>query len=72
MIPLDRLPLSAKLKIRLRAWASRYDTLMDTGYEWPSPADEAAWVMDGRALWKPVRDELGPDYDVRYFAGPGE
>ena len=24
-----------------------------------------------RSLLKPLRDELGPDYDVRYFAGGG-
>ncbi len=69
MIRLESLPLSAKLRERLRAWASRYDALMETGYEWPNPAEEAAWVVDGRSLWNILRVELGPGYDVRYFYG---
>lgn len=67
MISLDRLPLSAELKGRLRAWADRFDALMHTDYEFPSDADEAAWIADGRALLGPVQEELGPDYDVDYF-----
>ena len=68
---LDRLPLSANLKGHFRAWASRYDTLVDTGYAWHNAAAEAAWVVDGRVLLQPVKDELGPDYDVQYFADGG-
>lgn len=67
MIPLDRLPLSAQMKARLRAWAGRYDALMQTGYEWSSDADEATWVTDGRVLRGLVQEQLGPAYDVKYL-----
>ena len=45
-VPLDRLPLGDELKSRLRAWAARFDALMDTGYEWPSRMEEIAWVRE--------------------------
>lgn len=68
MISLDTLPLSTALKSRLRAWAHRYDILMQAGgYAWPDPATKAAWITEGRALLAPVRRELGPGYDVAYF-----
>lgn len=57
---LGRLPRSANLKSRLRAWASQYDRLVDTGNEWPRDANEAAWVVDRRLLLKPLKDELVP------------
>ncbi|MGH3189113.1 MAG: hypothetical protein ACRDPY_37870 [Streptosporangiaceae bacterium] len=69
MVSLDRLPLSAELKSQLRAWAARYDALMDTGYEWSGRLEEAAWDADGRALLEPLREELGRGYDVQYFDG---
>lgn len=65
-VSLDRLPLSAELKASLRAWAARYDDLMRTGYEWASDAARLAWTADGRALLKPVIDELGPGFEVSY------
>ena len=67
MISLESLPLSPALKRRLRAWADRYDGLMATGYEWPSPEVGLAWVAEGRDLLEPLRVELGPGYDVLYF-----
>ncbi|MDQ2852895.1 MAG: hypothetical protein M3Y49_19580 [Actinomycetota bacterium] len=67
MVSLDRLPLSAELKSRLRAWAGRYDALMDTGYEWSSRSDEDDWERDGRVLLETLREELGRGYDVQYF-----
>lgn len=69
MVSLDQLPLSAGLKSRLRAWALRYDALMDTGYEWSSRVEEAAWDADGRALLKRLREELGRGYNVLYLYG---
>lgn len=29
-------------------------------------------MVDGRLLLQPVKNELGPSYDVRYFAEDGE
>ncbi|HEU5008465.1 MAG TPA: hypothetical protein VFT67_15930 [Jatrophihabitantaceae bacterium] len=69
MVSLERLQLSADLKSRLRAWARRFDALMDTDYEWPSRMEEATWEAAGRALLEPLREELGPGYDVQYFDG---
>ncbi|MGH3430693.1 MAG: hypothetical protein ACRDQZ_24530 [Mycobacteriales bacterium] len=67
MLPLDNLPLSPELKGRLRAWADRFDDLMHTDYEWPTAAEEARWIAEGRALVEPLRAELGPGYKVEYF-----
>ncbi len=67
MVPLDRLPLGAELKGKLRAWAARFDALMDTGYQWPSGREEITWVGDGRVLLKTLQEELGRGYDVQYF-----
>ncbi len=67
MVRLDSLPLSAELKARLRAWAARYDALMNSDYEWPSEADKDTWDAEGRALLPLVRAELGPGYDVQYY-----
>lgn len=69
MIGLDTLPLSPEMKSRLRAWAKRHDSIMDTDYEWPSDADEAAWVAEGQAMLDLLRHELGEKYDVTYFHG---
>jgi hypothetical protein len=67
-LDLNSLPLSPELKQQLRAWAARFDALAETGYEWLSADHERQWVTDGRALLEPVRQELGPGYDVIYFA----
>lgn len=67
MVPLDRLPLGAELKGRLRAWAARFDALMDTEYQWPSRSEEISWVGDGRVLLETLQEELGRGYDVQYF-----
>ena len=67
MISLDSLPLSSGLKLRLRAWSDRFDELMNTDYQWPSGAEEAAWDNEGRGLLGCLRDELGAGYDIGYF-----
>jgi hypothetical protein len=72
MVPLDRLPLRAELKGRLRAWAARFDALMDTGYEWPSLMEEIAWVSDGRVLVETLRKKPGRGYDFQYFDYGGQ
>jgi hypothetical protein len=72
MVSLDRLPLGAELKGRLRAWAARFDALMDTGYEWPSRMEEIAWVSDGRVLLETLKQELGRGYDIQYHHGGRE
>jgi hypothetical protein len=66
MIQPDVLPLSEELKRRLSAWAAVYDGLMQTDYQWPSAAAQAAFVRDGRVLLAALREELGPDYEVWY------
>lgn len=67
-LDLDLLPLTSQLKQQLRAWAARFDALSNAGFEWPNIAEERQWITDGRALLDPVRKELGPGYDVTYFA----
>ena len=72
MVPVDRLPLGAELEGRLRAWAARFDDLMDTGFQWPSRRDEITWVGDGRVILQTLQQELGPGYDVQYFDHGGQ
>jgi hypothetical protein len=66
----DELPLTADLKAALRAWADTYDSILnqecpqDSGF--PSPAEEEAFEMEGRRLWRALQHELGPDYKVVY------
>ena len=66
MVPLEQLPLSQATRARLRAWAARFDRLMDTGYEWPNAAEHRTWLADGRALHRIVCVELGAGYEVSF------
>ena len=71
MISLDALPLSAELKSQLRAWVRHYEEIAATGGSEPSPAAKTEWIAEGRALLVPLRQELGPGYDVEYFEDQG-
>ena len=64
---LERLPLSAGLVVRLRAWAARFGALQQSDHEWPDEATRVAWTEEGSRLTDAVRAELGPNYDVQFF-----
>jgi|SRR5262245_16578083 len=51
MIEPDALPLSEPLKRRLSAWAAVYDGLMQTDYQWPTAAAQAAFVREAGCCW---------------------
>lgn len=67
MVPLEELPLSADLVRRLRAWATLFDDLAHTNYEWPSTEAQRRWIDTGRSLCEETRAELGDLFDVAYF-----
>ncbi len=66
------LPLSDETRARLAQWAAAYDATLDlddpatAGF--PSVGAEESWEREGIELWKQVRSELGPAYDVSYYS----
>ena len=68
----DDLPLTAELKTALQAWADVYDKTLNEGYPpdsgFASPAEEEAFELEGRRLWKELQAQLGPAYKVVYFS----
>lgn len=70
-IDLDSMPLTEGLKHDLQAWADAYDKTLNQEYPpdsgFPSPAEEAAFEAEGQRLWRELRRELGPEFDVVYF-----
>ena len=66
----DNLPLTTELKIALRAWADTYDNTLNQEYPpdsaFASPAEEEAFEVEGRRLWRELQTQLGPDYKVVY------
>lgn len=66
----QHLPLTADLKAALRAWAEVYDKTLNQEYPpdsaFASPAEEEAFEVEGRRLWRELQAQLGPDYKVVY------
>jgi hypothetical protein len=66
------LPLSKKTITRLEKWAATYDEIL----KWDDPAssgfatvEEAEkFEREGLDLWHQLREELAPNYAVRYFS----
>ncbi|CAC5342613.1 MULTISPECIES: hypothetical protein [Planktothrix] len=66
------LPLSKKTIKRLEKWAATYDQIL----KWDDPAssgfatvEEAEkFEREGVDLWHQLREELAPNYEVRYFS----
>jgi len=70
-VDLDSLPISARLRERLRQWNDHADSILSSNdFEWPDEAAEAQHLATGSALAQAVRDEIGteviytPDGDV--------
>jgi hypothetical protein len=66
----DELPLSSDLREALREWAAAYDRTLNHDYPplsgFASPAEEGAFEVEGRRLWKELQAQLGPTYRVVY------
>lgn len=66
------LPLSTETIERLERWADTYDGWLDLSdparSPTPSPKEKRAFEQEGRRLWKRLRQELGPDYEVVYHS----
>ncbi len=67
------LPLSQETIKRLDKWAQEYEV----NFNWDAPNDsegfvstlvEEAFEQEGINLWKQLREELAPNYEVLYFS----
>jgi len=66
------LPLSKKTIDRLEKWAATYDAIL----KWDDPASSGFATLEetekfereGLGLWHQLREELDPNYEVRYFS----
>lgn len=67
--PFDRgmLGLSEGLETRLVRWNERFETLVGSNLEWPSPKEHLAFVVDGHLLAADVQREFGPRVVVLYL-----
>jgi hypothetical protein len=70
------LPLSAETVARLEAWAATFDATLNrtdpAASGFPSDAAFQAFEAEGRALWRQLRAELAPEYEVLYHGFTGE
>lgn len=64
------LPLQQETRDRLIQWAKTYDSWLNLSdpLDSPEPPAEAveAFENEGLALWKQLREELAPEYNVLY------
>ncbi|WP_126631241.1 hypothetical protein [Dictyobacter alpinus] len=67
----EALPLQQETVHLLYAWADRYDRILNMenpiASSFETPEAELAWRRDGIHLWKKVKQELAPHYEVYYF-----
>jgi len=69
----EEISLSSELRSALDRWSHLYDQTMnfDDPYMSPgfaSPAEEDAFEIEGRRLWKELQSELGGEYKVVYYS----
>lgn len=71
-IDADDLPLQPETRFRLKRWAAVYDAMLnweDPGNTPPWPPEVSHWFdQEGFALWRILREELGPEYEVSYYS----
>ncbi len=68
----ERLALTSETVARLRQWAEVYDASLN----WDDPASTPPWNAEkldefeneGVSLWLRLRQELSPEYEVKYFS----
>ena len=66
-LDLDDLPISPRLRRRLREWAALYDTLPATKFRFQTPGGQRAFNEAGTRLARDLQAELGPDYQVEFL-----
>ncbi len=68
----EKLPLSPETITRLHNWANVYDARINWSdpYDSPelSPEEIEDFEREGISLWKQLRQELEPAYEVSYFS----
>jgi hypothetical protein len=66
----DELPLSAELKMRIKAWFNAYGTPRDDWPLWVPPSggvdDGEAWAEEGALIRSLIASELGPNFEVEF------
>jgi hypothetical protein len=66
------LPLSQKILTRLLAWITIYESTLNwndpASSGFPSEEAREAFEQEGISIWHQLRQELSPDYEVRYFS----
>lgn len=69
----EELPLSQETIERLNAWQDAYDRTLNQDYPplsgFPSLQAELKFKLEAINLWKKLRLELAPDYEVFYQIG---
>lgn len=66
------LPIPAHLAERIRAWASKYESTYDrtdpasSGFQ--AEQEQKEFDIEGREIWRALREALGGDYDIVYFS----
>lgn len=69
----EELPLSKETMKRLNAWQEVYDQTLNQDYPplscFSNPQAEQNFKQEGIKLWKQLRLELEPDYEVFYENG---
>src|SRR5690554_3321219 len=64
----NTLPISEGLKLKLEKWADMYDATLNYDDQVKSgfinPEDEARFKMEGEAIGKKLKDELGSGYTI--------
>ncbi|NVJ60932.1 MAG: hypothetical protein HWE27_11110 [Gammaproteobacteria bacterium] len=66
------LPISDELKDRIGRWESAYDYTLnqddptESGFQ--STDDEESFDLEGRLIWKELKNELGESFEVKYFS----
>jgi hypothetical protein len=68
MVSLDQLPLTVETKRALEAWSEDLWGLFDADLSQAGDLRdrEQAHARQGLRLWRAVRDELGPGFEVGY------
>jgi len=66
------LGLSEGLETRLLRWNERFETLMGSNLEWPSPKEHLAFVADGHLLAADAQREFGSRVVVLYLEADEE
>jgi len=69
----NELPLSTETINRLNAWQDTYDATLNQEYPplsaFENPETEELFQLEGISLWKQLRIELFPEYEVFYQMG---